>query len=133
MQKLTSHQRKILEKSPHVEGTTESHVIYGAEFKLKAIKLSIEGMSPKEIFYSHGLDFDFFNEYYFSANLKRWRKIYEQYGEDGFKQERRGRALGGGRPKKTLDNLSMNDLKVIIEIQKGVIEELKKRKALAKK
>jgi hypothetical protein len=40
----------------------------------------------------------------------------------------------GVRPKKAnLDKLTYEELQAIVEIQRGVIEELKKKRALAKK
>lgn len=131
MRKLTSLQKKVLEKSPHVLRTTDSHVIYSAEFKLLAIKRYDEGFGPAEIFEEYGLKFDFFNHEYYPTNLKRWRKIFQKHGESGFSVENRGRE---GRPSRvTIDDLSLNELKALVEIQRDVIEQLKKKKALAKK
>lgn len=134
MKKLTKQQRQEFEKNPNVLKTTASHVVFKPEFKLAATKLYEEGMSPREIFARHGLDFDFLNEWYFSSNLKRWRQIYrKKKGEGVFTAERRGKN-STGRPKKiSVKDLSKNDLEALVNIQARIIEELKKRKALAKK
>ena len=133
MKKLTKQQRIDFEKNSSVLKTTASHVVFTSEFKLKAVKLCDEGMSPREFFASHGLDFNFLNEGYFRSNIKRWRAVYRRKKEDGFSTKRRGRKATG-RPKKiSIKDLSKNDLAALVSIQARIIEELKKRRALARK
>lgn len=126
MQKLTAQQKKILEKSSHVARTTDSHVVFTEEFKAESLRLFEEGIPSPEIFDRYGLKLEFFKENYYSSNLKRWRKTARETG-----------SLKRGRPRKaasvTIDDLSINDLRALVEIQMGVIEELKKKRALAKK
>jgi transposase len=133
MKKLTKQQRQDFEKNPNVLKTTDSHVVFRPEFKLKAVKLCDEGMSPKEVFASHGLDFDYLNEGYFRSNIKRWRAVYRKKKEGSFSNEQRGRKATG-RPKQiSVKDLSRNDLEAFVSIQARIIEELKKRRALARK
>lgn len=134
MKKLTKQQRHEFEKNPNVLKTTTSHVVFKPEFKLIAAKLYEEGVSPKEVFARYGLDFNFLNEWYFSSNLKRWRNLSRnKNGDDAFTIERRGKKTTG-RPKKiNVKDLSKSDLEALVNIQGRIIDELKKRKALARK
>ena len=102
---------------------------------MKALKLNEEGITAQEIFSLHGLNFNFFNEHYFKTCMKRWKRISKLKGQKGLTQELRGRLLGGGRPRKAKDikSLSKKDLQALAQVQYEVIEDLKKRTALAKK
>lgn len=127
--KLTSKQKNLLEQSPHVVKTTDFNVVYMDEFKSQAVRLFDEGLTAPEIFEKFGLKFDFFNEYYFSSNLKRWRKVVSKEGDFSGVQR--------GRPRKpsdfSINDLSIEDLRALVFIQGEAIEALKKKKALAKK
>ena len=125
--KLTSSQRKLLEKNPNILSTTEFHIVYTSEFKLKAIKFFEGGHSPAEILKKFGLDFDFITAEDCRGGIKRWRKLLKEKSKRGVLKENRG------QQKLAIDNLSVNDLKALVKVQMGVIEELKKTKALAKK
>ena len=54
-------------------------------------------------------------------------------GKEAFFVENRGSSTTGRPKKENLDELTYQELQAIIEIQRGVIEELKKKRALAKK
>jgi len=135
MRKLSKAECLLLKSNPNVLKTTTSHVVFKVSFKIKALKLNEEGMSAEEIFSMHGLNFDFFNEHYFRTCIKRWKKVSKLNGQRGLTQELRGRSLRGGRPRKAKDikSLSKKDLLALAQVQYEVIEDLKKRKALAKK
>lgn len=76
--KLTSSQRKLLEKNPNILSTAEFHIVYTSEFKLKAIKLFEGGHSPAEILKKFGLDFDFIAAEDCRGGIKRWRKLLKE-------------------------------------------------------
>lgn len=126
--KLTRAQRDLLEKSLYVLSATESQINYTSEFKLETIKLFHEGLSPMEIFKRFDLDFDFFSEDYRRNSIKTWRKLFKEKGKSGFLKSTRGR-----KHKVSVDHLSTRDLKALVRVQMGVIEDLKKKKALVKK
>lgn len=136
MRKLTKIECKRLLENPNVLKTTTSHVIYKPSFKVLALKLNEEGMLAKDIFASQGLNFNFFNEHYFKTCIKRWKRIKNESGEKGLIKDNRGRSSSRrGRPRKEKDikTLSVKELQTLVQVQYEVIEELKKRKALAKK
>ena len=65
--------------------------------------------------------------------ILRWIEKRDKDGDDSFFDEKRG-VHSSGRPKKlNVDELSVDEMKVLLEVQQGVIEELKKRHALARK
>lgn len=92
--------RRILESNPIVEKVTASNVTYIAKFKIKAVAEFSKGISPSRIFADAGIDLQMFGKTYAKKCLSRWRKIYEEHGNDGFKAERRGSG-STGRPVRT--------------------------------
>ena len=129
MHKITNYQAKVLLKNPNVVKVTTSHVVYTAKFKIQCVKRSFDGVSDEKIFEDAGIPIHFFKKDYTKYCLKRWRKKYQEEGAKSFDQERRG-APSATRSSK---DLTYEELLAVVEIQREVIEELKKRKALAKK
>lgn len=125
---LSNTDRKNLEKNPNVLKVTESTVTYKPSFKVKALKQLSKGSSPKEIFESAGIDLSQFNPDYAKKTLQRWRKIFNQFGEDGLKEERRGSGATG-RPK----GIKFKNLEEEIAYLRAEVEFLKKIRALDEK
>lgn len=133
MQELSDYQRRILSKNPNVKKITEKHVVYTSNFKIRAVESYISGKSPDAIFESSGIDPKFFISDYCQSCIKRWKKKYLEKGEESFEIEKRGSSTIGRPKKENLDKLTYEELQAIVEIQQGVIEELKKKRALARK
>jgi hypothetical protein len=91
-------QIKELENNPHVKQVSDRSIAYHPDFKVKAIKENQAGKSPTQIFIEHGFELEMIGSDKPKGCLKRWRKTFEQYGEDGFYTERRGKG-SPGRPK----------------------------------
>ena len=102
---------------------------------MKSLEKYLEGLSADEIFIDANINANFFKPKYAQYCLKKWKKKYIERGKDSFHIEKRGSGLSvSGRPKKeNLNELTYEELQAIVEIQRGVIEELKKKRALAKK
>ena len=134
MQSFTPYQKKVLLENPNVLKITENHLVFTPEFKIKAVEFYLKGMSDEEIFTSHGFNSSFFkDDDYFRRKIQKWKLKYEEAGKHSFKEETRGKGASG-RPKSVnLDEFSIEDLRAIVFIQDEIIEELKKKKALAKK
>lgn len=133
MQSLTETQRRKLEKNPNVKRVTAKSVEYTGKFKVEAVEQYLEGRSPEAIFSAAKLPAEYFPQDYFRYCLKRWKKKYEEQGAESLFEDGRGR-MATGRPKsETLEDLSYDELMSLVEIQREVIAELKKRRALAKK
>jgi transposase len=131
--KLTVKQRAVLLSNPNVLQITKSNVEYTPEFKLEAIEAYQSGLTAEEVFEEYGFDTSIYLNDYCSKAIKRWILKLAKYGEDSFFEQIRGKGATG-RPK-NIDtaNLSMEEMKALLDIQQGVIEELKKRHALARK
>ena len=96
---FNAFQIRQLEKNPNVAKVSERSITYSRSFKVKAVKENLSGKGPTEIFVENGFDLDMIGRGKPQSCLKRWRKVYKQWGEEGFTEERRGKG-SPGRPKK---------------------------------
>lgn len=133
MQKLSDYQRRKLLENPNIEKITEKHVVFTFKFKIRSVESYLDGFSANETFIKEGINLNFFKPNYAQYCLKKWKKKYIEEGKDAFKVEKRGSGTKGRPKSQNLDELTYEELQAIIEIQKGVIEELKKKRALVKK
>lgn len=120
--------RKLLESNPVVAKVTDSNVSYKFQFKIKAVKENLRGLSPKEIFLKAGIDLGLFNPDYAKKTIQRWRKIYDDSGEEGLRSDGRG-SKATGRPKK----IKFKNLEEENAYLRAEVEFLKKLHALARK
>lgn len=128
---LSDHQRRKLLENPNVEEITEKHIHYSPVFKIKAAENYLKGIHPEEIFKNAGIDPLIFEENYCLYTIKRWKKKYEEEGKDSLKSIGTG-LKATGRPRvENLDELTYEELQVIVQIQRGVISELELKKKLA--
>jgi transposase len=97
---FNTFQIKKLEKNPNVIKASDRSIKYGAEFKIRAVQENLNGKGPSQIFIDNGFDLEMIGKKKAKQCLNRWRKTYEQYGEVGFYEERRGKRATG-RPKTT--------------------------------
>lgn len=133
MQELSDYQRKVLLSNPNVEKITEKHVIYKSKFKIQAVEKYLKGHKPDEIFEEAEISPHYFNKNYCRFCLKRWKKKYSEQGRDSLKISQTGKQATG-RPKSiNTDEMTLEELKAMVEIQHEVIDMLKKSRALAKK
>ena len=131
--RFSQKQKEELLKNPNVLKITDDHLVFSPEFKLKAIKLYAKGLSSDHILLASDFELDWFEPEYFQKLIYKWKDLYEKHGENAFKEERRGRQATGRPPVPNLDDYSIDDLRAITLIQNEIIEELKKKKTLAKK
>ena len=133
MAKISDKLRRLLESNPNVLKVTEKTVLYSPDFKEKAVQRHSDGDAPNKIFDEAGIPSSEFPENYCRYNLKRWKKKVQDGGFNSLYEDARGKSATG-RPKSDhLDDLTRDELLAIIEIQRGVIEEVKKKRALAQK
>lgn len=92
---FNEHQIKVLEANPHVKQVSERSISYHPDFKVKAVKENQAGKSPVQVFIEHGFDVKMIGPEKPKGCLKRWRKIFAQFGVEGFYTERRGKASTG--------------------------------------
>ena len=133
MAKISDKLRRLLESNPNVLKVTEKTVLYSPEFKEKALQRHNDGDAPNKIFDEAGIPSSDFPKNYCRYNLKRWKKKVQDGGFNSLYEDARGKSATG-RPKSDhLDDLTRDELLAIIEIQREVIEEVKKKRALAQK
>lgn len=97
---------------------------YSASLKLKAVKIFLEGEKSGSVIADDlGIS---------SARMiEKWTKIYEKYGEDGFK-DKRGKLTGPtkGRPKK--DFTSLEEENEFLRAKVALLEALAKHQVKKK-
>ncbi len=87
------------EENPNVASVSERSIQYTAEFKVKAVRENMEGKGPQQIFTEAGFDLTVIRKRKAQSSLNRWRQTFRKDGEEGLRNDKRGKALGGGRPK----------------------------------
>jgi transposase len=136
---FNAFQMKQLEANPNVSKVSERSLTYHPDFKLKATQDNLKGKEPMQIFLENGFNLTIIGKDKPKQCLKRWRKIYEQFGEDGFYTERRGKA-STGRPssKPMTPEVELKKAQARIAFLEAELDFLKKldeleRQALQKK
>ncbi len=90
--------RAKLLKNKNVLNVTEGTITYSPDFKVKAVRANLlEGKPPLFIFVDAGFDLDLIGHETPKRCLKRWRKVFKQRGEQGLKDDRRGKHTTGRR------------------------------------
>jgi hypothetical protein len=131
--KLSDYQKRILLKNPNVEKVTEKTVIYKGSFRVSAVEKYLKGEIPSKIFEESGINPNFFIPKYCKYSINRWRRTYIEEGKEALLERKRGH-FAPGRPKKEKpDELTLEELRALVEVQEEMIEMLKKSRALAKK
>lgn len=95
---FNEHQQRQLEANPNVKSVTDRAIQYTPAFKMQAVKENQTGKGPAEIFQEAGFNLEIIGVKKAQSALARWRKTFQAYGENGFLEERRGKA-SKGRPK----------------------------------
>ncbi len=97
---FTMTQINQLEENPNVASVSERSIQYTAEFKVKAMRENMEGKRPQQIFTEAGFDLTVIGKRKAQSALIRWRQTFRKDGEEGLRKDKRGKALGGRRPKR---------------------------------
>ena len=133
MKEIPPKLRKRLESNSNVLKVANKSITYTSNFKEDALLLHENGFSADQIFINAGIPLEEFPKGYARYCIKRWKKKVNDSGVGSLSSDGRGKNATG-RPKgEGLDDLTREELIAIIEIQREVLEERKKRRALAKK
>jgi len=81
--KYTNKQLDEFKNNPCVFNCTERLINYTYEFKLRAIELQKQGISPKEIWKRSGFDISIWRKTYFYETINDWKKIVKRSGVEG--------------------------------------------------
>jgi transposase len=139
MSKITFNefQRKQLENNPNVSYVSEKSISYTPEFKVKAVQENLAGKGPMDIFLEHGFDLKIIGSDRPNECLKRWRRSYEKYGNDGFYMERRGKGSPGRPSSKELtveEKLKKAEARIaFLEMENDFLKKLEELERQAKK
>lgn len=98
MRLFSPEERDRLLKNKSVLRVSATQVAYSPDFKVSAVRAYLdERKSPKEIFLDAGFDLKLIGLVNPKRCLQRWRSIFEQRGEQGLRDDQRGKA-SAGRP-----------------------------------
>lgn len=132
MSEMSEKTKKNLLKNKHVVKVKTKHIQFTAEFKEQAVKENLLGKGPDEIFKDSGFEIEWFPLNYCRFCLKRWRKKFNEEGKEALYRNNTGKN-SSGRPKNpNKDELTLEELKFVVEAQREIIEMLKKNRALLK-
>lgn len=130
-------QRKQLESNPNVSHVSDRSITYHPEFKVRAVKENLEGKGPMEIFKDAGFDVDAIGHKKPNQCLKRWRRTYQELGEEGFFEERRGKGSTGRPSSKELtmdQKLEKAEARIkFLEAENDFLKKLEELERQAKK
>jgi hypothetical protein len=121
MRGLSNSDFKILSSCPFVLKITDSKIIFTEQFKKLVLESLIEGMTRQQTF-NKMLGVSCFDKKFVDDRLGSWRRKLRADGD--LKPNQRGR-------KKSIDNMSYDEMKAEIAYQKEIIAHLKKLKGLA--
>lgn len=133
MHAFTPKQRSKLLSNRNVQAATEKTVIFRPDFKIKAVHLYLEGVSPDKIFEDEGIPLDYFQDDYCRSCIKRWLEKLNTEGEDALLSDERGRGATGSPPEENLEDLTYDELLSLVEIQQEALNDIRKQNALARK
>lgn len=133
---FNQEQIKELLKNKNVDKCSSTSITYNKAFKIQSIRQYYdEGYAPVDIFRKAGFDLDIIGHNSPGNCLGRWRRIYNNKGEQELIKENRGsNGSKSGRPKTNY----ANDKEQILHLKTKIayLEEenrlLKKRKKLEK-
>ena len=98
MIKYTDEQRKLIELNSNVIKCGSTGISFKKEFKLKAVKEYLDGMSASVIFTEAGFDRNLIGKNIPKERVRAWSKNYKEKGEVGLLKDGRGNN-STGRPK----------------------------------
>lgn len=121
-------QAKLLENT-HVLRITDGTITYSPEFKVEAVRANLkEGKPARLIFVEAGFDLDLIGEETPRRCLKRWRAVFQQRGEEGLRDDRRGRNATGRpleRELSTEEKLSRAEARIkYLELENEFLKKL---------
>lgn len=90
---FTPEEREILLRNKNVLRVGETSITYSPEFKVEAVRAALTGKPPQLIFVDAGFDLDLIGRQIPKRCLGRWRAIFAERGEDGLRDDQRGKKV----------------------------------------
>lgn len=91
-----------LRQNPNVLKVSETVITYSPDFKVRAVRANAEGKPAFLIFLEARFDRDLIGIRTPERCLDRWRKVFAERGEQGLRDDRRGKGAKGRPPEKDL-------------------------------
>ena len=108
---FTKEEAEQLLKNENIKRcSSRGSITYSKEFKIKAVKLYEQGLTPGDIFRQAGINLNLIGRKTPQDCLRRWNKIHREKGEKELNIENRGRN-SSGRPKKPIDRSDADKIK----------------------
>jgi len=95
---FTTDQLRELRNNKHVKKCSKKSITYSSDFKILAVNLYKQGLTPHEVFERADFDLNIIGKDTPKQCLRRWRKLVKNKGESSL-SESRGRKRNNGRPK----------------------------------
>lgn len=131
MHNLSEKEKTKLQKNENVKKITSKNIMFSSIFKIRALDEHARGKSANQIFLDAGIPIELLSSGYAGSTIKIWKRQAASRGIASLETDRRGKFKS--TLKGTLKSLTREELEEVITIQKEVIDELKKSKALVKK
>lgn len=124
-------EQRILNDNPNVLKVSNKSITYHPDFKVKAVHEKLDGISSTQIFCDAGFNPTMIGKDQPKRCLIRWRNTFENYGEEGLRNDARGKEATGRPSKKELtDTEKLNKAEARIAYLEAELEFLKKLDAL---
>lgn len=88
-------EQQILKKNPNVKKVSSKTITYSPDFKVHAVKESLNGKTSMMIFIEAGFNLEMIGRDKPKSCLQRWKRIYKSFGEEGLLRETRGKKATG--------------------------------------
>jgi putative transposase len=93
---FSTEDRKKLMHNKNVIRVGETGITYSPDFKVKAVRANLrDDKTPNEIFINAGFDLNVIGHKNPKRCLRRWRAIMDQRGEEGLRNDQRGKHFTG--------------------------------------
>lgn len=107
---FTKEEMEQLMNNENIAGCSKRSITYGKDFKISAVNLYEQGLTPADIFKQAGMNLNVMGRKKPKECLRRWNKIYRNKGEKGLTADGRGRN-SPGRPKNPRDLSNADKIK----------------------
>ena len=77
---FTKEEAEYLLKNGNIANCSERSITYSKDFKIKAVKLYEQGLTPGDIFRQAGIDLNLIGRKTPKDCLRRWNKVYRHKG-----------------------------------------------------
>lgn len=107
---FTKEEIDQLMNNENIVSCREGSITYSKDFKVNAVKLYEQGLTPADIFRQAGINLNIAGRKKPKECLRRWNRIYRNKGDKGLMEDGRGKN-SPGRPKRPRDRSDADKIK----------------------